>query len=155
MTLSLIRFGLLMIFLVGLGGTATELLLLGHTEELWQFVPLILLGLSALIVGWYIVSRSPAALRFFRWVMGLFMAAGIAGVVLHYLGNVENAFETVPDLAGIDLFWQAITGATPALAPGMMLLLGLIGWLFTFQHPRLSRKKPYNVDLQVHPSTER
>ncbi len=87
--------------------------------------------------------------------MGLFMVASIAGMVLHYLGSVEFELEMYPDLGGIDLFWQAITGATPALAPGMMLLLGLIGWLFTFQHPRLSRKKPYNVDLQVHPSTER
>ncbi len=154
MTLSLIRFGLLLIFLIGLGGTATELLLLGHTEELWQFVPLVLLGLSALIVGWYIVSRSSTALRSFRWVMGLFMVASTVGMALHYLGNVEFELEMYPDLGGIDLFWAAITGATPALAPGTMLLLGLIGWLFTFQHPTLSPKKPYTADLQSHPSTD-
>ena len=35
-----------------------------------------------------------------------------------------------PALHGLDLFWSALRGATPALAPGAMAQLGLIGdWL--------------------------
>jgi hypothetical protein len=30
-------------------------------------------------------------------------------------------------------------GATPLLAPGIMLQLGLVGLLFTFRHPALAR----------------
>ena len=154
MTLSLIRFGLLSIFLLGLGGTSAELLLLSHTEKVGQFVPLVALGLGLIIVAWYIVSRSATALKSFRWMMGLFVVVAFTGVILHFLGNVEFELKKYPDLSGLSLFWSAITSRVPALAPGTMVLLGLIGWLFTFRNPRLTPKKPHAADLQSHPSTD-
>jgi hypothetical protein len=42
-----------------------------------------------------------------------------------------------PDVTGWPLFWEAIRGATPALAPGAMVQLGLIGLAFTIRHPAL------------------
>lgn len=38
-----IRWALFWIFVLGMGGTATELILLGHTEGLLQWVPLALI----------------------------------------------------------------------------------------------------------------
>jgi hypothetical protein len=35
------------------------------------------------------------------------------------------------------LFREALSGATPALAPGTMVQFGLLGLLYTYRHPRL------------------
>jgi hypothetical protein len=50
---------------------------------------------------------------------------------LHYSGNVEFEKETDSALGGWKLFWSAMTGATPAMAPGTMTLLALIGFCLT------------------------
>jgi hypothetical protein len=48
-------------------------------------------------------------------------------VGLHYQGNVEFERELAPDASGLPLVWEALKGATPALAPGTMMLLGAVG----------------------------
>jgi hypothetical protein len=68
-----------------------------------------------------------------RLLMLLFVLSGLVGLALHYKGNVEFEREMYPTLAGWQLFKQAMTGATPALAPGTMSLFGLLGWLYTFR----------------------
>jgi hypothetical protein len=67
--------------------------------------------------------------------MLLFAAAGLAGLFFHYQGNVEFERERNPDKRGFALFAAAMTGATPALAPGTMVLLGSIGLLYAYRHP--------------------
>jgi hypothetical protein len=69
--------------------------------------------------------------------MLLFLVAGGAGVILHYRGNTEFERERDPVIAGWDLFRRALQGATPALAPGTMVLLGSIGLLYAYRHPAL------------------
>lgn len=72
-----------------------------------------------------------------RVVMIGFVVTGVAGLVLHYRGNAEFELERVPTRAELELVWEALRGATPALAPGSMILLGLMGMLFCYQHPVL------------------
>ena len=43
----------------------------------------------------------------------------------------------MPTLAGKEMVAEMLTGAFPALAPGTMALLGLIGLLLTWRHPAL------------------
>ena len=126
---------LLGLLVAGLLGTGTELLLMGHTEDLLQLIPLFLIGLSFLTLGWYAVGRSALSLQVLRAIMLLTAASGVAGSLLHYRGNVEFEVELSPGLAGFDLFKEAIRGATPALAPGTMILLGALGLLYTLGHP--------------------
>lgn len=118
-------------------GLLAELLLLEHTEGAWQLVPLGLLGLGLAGTGWLVASRGALPVRVYRGIMLLFVAAGPLGVWRHYLGNAEFELEMVPELLGLDLFTEAMTGATPVLAPGTMLWLGLLGLAATFRHPRL------------------
>jgi hypothetical protein len=67
-----------------------------------------------------------------------FIAAGFAGFYFHYQGSVEFKLESNPSLAGWRLFWEAIRAqAPPALAPGIMIQLGLIGLVYTYRHPAL------------------
>ena len=133
---------LLVIVVVGALGLEAELLLLEHYESAWQFTPLVLLGVvlvSALLV-WR--RPSPATVRFFQAVMVLCVAAGAVGVFLHYDGNVEFELEREPLLRGLALFWEAARGATPALAPGAMAQLGLLGLVYSYRHPALRRVPP-------------
>jgi hypothetical protein len=115
------------IFLFGSIGTAAELLLLDHVEGAWQKAPLALIGLACALLAVLAIRPSPAGMRLFQLTMIAFLVSGAAGVVLHYQGNVEFERELAPDAAGFPLFWQALKGATPALAPGTMLLLGALG----------------------------
>lgn len=129
----------LALFVLGVLGAGTELALLGHTESAWQWIPLILMGTSLAALGWRAFSRGPASLRAFQVLMALFVASGFLGLFLHYRGNAEFELEMYPSLGGAKLFWESITGATPALAPGTMIELGLLGLAYTFRHPATSR----------------
>ncbi|MDF1501691.1 hypothetical protein [Roseisolibacter sp. H3M3-2] len=133
----LLRPFLLLVVLVGAAGLAAELLLLEHWEPGWQWVPLVLLGATVplSLVCWR--RPSSGALRAFRALMWLCVVAGGVGVLLHYLGNAEFERESDPTLGGLALFWTAARGATPALAPGALAQLGVVGLLFAWRHPVL------------------
>lgn len=139
-TLATIRRFLLALFLIGVIGTGVELLLLGHTEDLWQRAPLALMAVSLVVLGWSLVDRRAVSLRLFQGTMVMFVLSGIAGLWLHYEGNAEFEREIYPSLQGFDLFRESLTGATPALAPGTMLELGLLGLAYTYRHPNTARR---------------
>lgn len=123
------------IFLVGSLGTGAELVLLEHTEGVWQNVPLALIALGCAAFAALKVRPGRAAVRTFELTMGLFVASGVAGVLLHYQGNVEFELELHPGASGTELFWETMRGATPALAPATMTLLGALGLAYTYRHP--------------------
>lgn len=129
----------LAIFLFALLGTGAELILLGHTENVWQWLPLVLMAASLAVLAWHAAARGPASLRAFQVTMILFVASGFIGLYQHYTGNAEFELEIYPSLAGLELFWKSLRGATPALAPGAMMHLGLLGLAYTFRHPAWSR----------------
>ena len=120
-------------------GTAAELVLLGHYESVWQWTPLALFGLGLAAQAIAMVRPVRATVHLFRAVMLLFVAAGFLGLWLHYDGNAEFELEMQPTIAGTELLWKSLTGATPALAPGSMVLFGLLGLAATYDHPRLRR----------------
>ena len=47
----------------------------------------------------------------------------------------EFEIEMDPSISGLALFWEAITGATPALAPGTMLLFAALGYALIVSRP--------------------
>jgi len=136
-----LRTFLLTIFIIGLLGAGAELLLLEHTEDFWQWIPLVLIVISLLVLGWSGWSRGPVGMRVFQGMMILFVISGFLGLFLHYQGNVEFELEMYPALTGWELFGKAMQGATPTLAPGTMIPLGLLGLTYSYQHPAL-RKSP-------------
>ena len=73
----------------------------------------------------------------FRAIMALFILSGMIGAILHFQVNMEFQLEMDPDLQGVSLYQKAILAKTPpALAPGAMIQLGLIGLAYTFRTPR-------------------
>jgi len=132
---------LLGVFILGSVGTLIELLLLGHTEEVFQLTPLALLTVSLTVLGMWFMSGGVRILRAFQVLMVLCLVSGGLGIYLHYRSNVEFELEMDPSAHGRALVWESLTGAMPALAPGTMFQLGLIGLLYTYRHPAL-RPRP-------------
>ncbi len=126
---------LLATLVVGLVGTEIELVLLKHTEGFYQLVPVALNAIALACVAWYGVARSASSLRVLQGMMLFFLVSGVAGTVLHYIRNLADAKESDPSLSGNALYLNATMGSTPALAPGTMIQLALIGLAFAFRHP--------------------
>jgi hypothetical protein len=136
-----LRRALLWLVMLGMLGTGAELILLEHTETVWQLIPIA--ALAAGLIGAVIVRvrGSRPALRVFQALMLGFVAAGVAGLILHYRGNAEFELEMYPSMKGFELIMNSLKGATPALAPGTMAQLGLLGLAYTFRHPILRAGK--------------
>lgn len=139
-----------MILLVGLIGTEAELLLLAHTEGVWQVSPIALIGVSLVVLAWYGLAGGPASLRALQGMMVLLLLSGIVGLWLHFTANVDWERESNPSLGGIALYRAALSGAMPVLAPGTMIQLALLGLAFTFRHPVLagsSQEPPTSAEI--------
>lgn len=131
---------LLLLLGCGLIGLLSELLLLKHVEDFWQFAPLVLIGLALASIVWYSWGGGAASLRLLRATMVLFVVAGVAGIVLHYRGSLEFQLEMDASQHGWALFKKVIQAkAPPALAPGIMAQLGLLGLAYAYRHPAFDR----------------
>jgi hypothetical protein len=119
---------LLAIWILGLLGVAAELVLLEHYEDLQQLIPFAVIASGLVVAGWFAARPSGAAARAFGGVIALFGASGLIGLILHYRGNAEFERERDPGIGGLTLVWESLTGATPALAPGTMILFAFIGY---------------------------
>ena len=126
---------ILALIVLGAVGLFAELLLLEHFDSRWQWAPLVALAGTVLTAILVALRPTPGSLRAFRFVMTLCVAFGVVGVFLHLKGNLEFELEGAPDLRGWPLYWASIRGATPALAPGALAQLGLLGLLFAYRHP--------------------
>jgi hypothetical protein len=135
---AILRKYLLAILGLGIIGVEAELLLMGHYDGYQQLIPVVLLGVGAAVMAWWLADGKARSLKTLRAVMVLYLVAGVVGVILHYDGNAAFEVELSPEIGGVDLIVESLTGATPALAPGTMIQLGLLGLLYTFRHPVLS-----------------
>jgi hypothetical protein len=139
--LFVIRRFILALFALGLVGISTELVVLRHYDDSWQLVPLFLLGLALMVVVWHLFEKSGAPILALRVIAVLFVIAGVTGIILHYRANLEFQLDMDSSQHGWPLFLKVIHAqAPPALAPGAMAQLGLLGWLYTFRHPAISRE---------------
>ena len=139
-TLSSIRKILLAVLGLGMVGSTTELILLKHTDDALQWIPLLLLAAGLVTLVWHGMRGGPLSTRAIRWLMIGFVASGVAGVYFHFQGSAEFKLESNPSLSGWALFWEAVRSkAPPLLAPGAMIQLGLLGLAYTYKHPALSR----------------
>src|SRR5262245_48200896 len=138
-----LRAFLLVLLTFGLIATACDLVLLGHYESANQIVPLFLIAATLVIVLWHAIAPSPTSVRSLQVAMAFFLFAGALGIVLHYRGNMAMQLDMDPGQPGWELFWKVVRAkAPPALAPGAMVQLGLIGLIYCYRHPALGRGCP-------------
>jgi hypothetical protein len=137
--LSRIRHAILGIVALGTIGMSIELLLIGHYEDADQLIPLAVAAAGLVSVLLSAVRPSAGLLRLLQFMMLTYVGTGLIGITLHYEGNVAAQRELDPAIAGPTLFWKAVEAtAPPALAPGVMVQLGLLGLLATYRHPALA-----------------
>ena len=119
-------------------GIMLELYFLGHFEDKPQWIPTALLGVG-LAVGLGVAIRpNRTSVRALQALMVGNIVAGGLGVYFHLRSNVEFELELHPAMEGMELVMESLSGAMPALAPGAMAQLGLLGLLVCFRHPALS-----------------
>jgi len=135
-----IRRLLLALVVIGLIFTATDLYLLAHFEDFNQLVPFVVIGLSLVAVVWHMVSHGAASVRLFQVSMLLMVVAGLLGAYLHFQGNMEFQLDIDPSLSGWALFNKVMRAkAPPAMAPGAMAQIGLVGLIYCYRHPALTK----------------
>lgn len=127
---------LLAILLISSTATLLELLLLEHTEEITQLIPVLLLALMMLGTIAVLLSDKRWVVQGFRGLMVLSLISALVGLYLHYQANVEFVLERRPNTHGWPLFKQAMMGGMPALAPGAMAQFALMGLLATLPRRR-------------------
>jgi hypothetical protein len=137
-TLRRIRRALLVLVSLGSAAMVTELVFINHIEDSKQLIPIVVGGGGIVTLLWTAIRGSIPAIRSLQLVMLLYVAAGVIGIALHYQANAEFQREMDPQIAGIDLFWKVVEAtAPPALSPGLMVQLGLLGLVYTYRHPGL------------------
>jgi hypothetical protein len=138
--MTMIRRLLLMLLIAGVVVTGTDLMLIDHHEDVWQSIPLILIGVALAAIGWHLVARDAASLRALQAAMVLFVFAGGMGIVLHYRGNMAFQLEMDPTQDRWTLFNKVIRAtAPPAAAPAAMAQLGFIGLIYAYRHPAIGQ----------------
>jgi FtsH-binding integral membrane protein len=135
-TLAIVRRAVLALVALGTVAMCVELALIGHYEDQPQLIPLALGGAGLAVLAWIAIRPGKAALRLFQFLMLLFIGAGVTGIVLHFEANAEFQREIDPAITGTALVWKVLEAtAPPALAPGLMVQLGVLGLVYTYRHP--------------------
>ena len=121
------------------GAAGAELLLVEHYADRLQVLPFVMIGLGLLTTVWAWRAPSLRSIRAVRWTAGAVVLGSVAGIVLHAKGNVEFALEVTPNEPLASLIWDAVSGASPLLAPGMLALAAILAAAATYRHPALGR----------------
>lgn len=111
-------------------GTTLELYLLDHYEGLQQSIPILCIGSSLLAVLILIFRKTRLMIALFKFILAITALSGFYGTFLHLRANYEFEQEMRPTLNGWNLFIESLSGALPALAPGSMIVLALIGYSY-------------------------
>ena len=121
--------------------TVVELFLAKHTEDPVQFVPFVLCGVGLIAVVATLLRPRRATLMALRGVMGLLMLGSLLGMYEHLANNFAFGLEMRPSAAWSDVWFEALRGAAPLLAPGILALAAIIAIAATYQHPALRSRQ--------------
>ena len=107
--------------------TPIELWLTEHTEETIQWLPFVAAGVGLLCHG---VARWARGIPhvLLGGLLALVAAIGLFGMWEHLEHNLEFVREIKPNLGGGDAMIEALFGAGPALAPGILVLGAFLSW---------------------------
>jgi hypothetical protein len=120
---------------------AAELWLVEHFGDSNQLIPLVLAGMGLVSIVAVAVHPSHLTLRTLQFLMLCYAGAGLIGISMHYQANVALQHEADASLSGRALFWKVVRSpAPPALAPGLLLQLALLGLVYAYRHPALAEE---------------
>jgi len=122
-------------------GTLAELWFEEHFESAMQLVPSVLcgLGLIALLPAW--LTPGKRSLQILRVVMALILLGGLFGIYEHIAHNLAFELEIRPNATASEVWGEALHGASPLLAPGILSLAGLLALAATYRHPSFQNNR--------------
>ena len=92
------------------------------------------------VIVWHEAVGSASSIYALRAIMVLSIVSGGAGLILHSRANAEFQLDIDPSAGGPALWLKVLRAkAPPALAPGLMAHIGLLGLAYTYRHPALPR----------------
>ncbi len=114
----------LLIFILLHTGLIAELVLIEHYQSLWQFLPI-----ATLVLGLLSLRMPVKSLFLVKIFYLLTIVCGALGIILHLKNNWEFELEMYPGMRLGELMAKSLAGALPALAPGTLIPIGLMGFL--------------------------
>ena len=117
--------------------TVIELWLTEHTEATNQLIPFFVSGLGFLAIIAVFLRPNRRTLIALRIIMGIVIFSSVLGIYFHLTGNFEFELEIRPNAVASEVIMDALKGANPLLAPGILALAGFLGIAATYQHPKL------------------
>jgi hypothetical protein len=138
---SRIRQFLLILSILSIGATLTELILLEHTDGLLQLIPFGLSGIGAVVVIAALLRPRRTTLRWLRVAMVIVAVGGLFGVGIHLRENILFEQDIRPNAATLDIIVNAVKGASPLFAPSALVFAALLALLATYYHPVFGRRE--------------
>jgi hypothetical protein len=123
--LRFVRRAILALTALGATGIGAELVALEHFRSPEQLIAIVTTAAALLTTAWAWCSPRLLAVRALQFAMLVAIGSGIIGMTLHY----EAARRPPTDLV------EPVR--PPALSPGVLVHLGLLGLLASYRHPAL------------------
>lgn len=121
--------------------TPLELWLTDHIHGWRQWMPFGLCGIGLVMVASALRTPTRTVLLALRGAMATVAAGAMYGIYAHLSSNVEFEQEIRPTASLGDVVWEALQGASPLLAPGVLALAALLGTASTFWHPAFQQTR--------------
>lgn len=118
-----------------------ELVLADHMHGWEQWMPFVLCGLGLVAVARALRAQTRPTLLALRSAMAVVGLGAIYGIYAHLTSNLEFEQEIRPTASLGTTLWEALQGASPLLAPGILALAALLGIASTFWHPALRQTR--------------
>jgi len=135
----------LRVFLLSLSGfiligTAIELWFTDHTETPLQFIPFILCAIGLAAVALALFHPQRATLMLLRTIMLPVVLGSLLGMYEHITSNLSFELDIRPNAVAGDVLMDALHGAAPLLAPGVLALAAILAIAATYAHPALEKR---------------
>ena len=134
------RLWLLLLAAAVFPGTIVELILERHYDKLLQFVPFVLCVAAFVTLAIVIVRATPLTVWAMRLVMMTMFPVTLLGMWEHLDGNLDFERDIRPNAGTWEQLTNAIHGAAPLLAPGILALAAGVALIATYRHPALHRR---------------
>jgi len=120
-------------------GSVIELVLAEHTQSPVQWLPFVLSGLGLMGVTAVLIWPQRKMIASLRALMVVIALGSFFGIFEHIEHNLEFALEIRPNAVASDVFFEALSGANPLLAPGILALGAILALAATYYHPALEK----------------
>jgi hypothetical protein len=133
-----LRLLLLGLALFSFAGIALELWFEDHDKELLQLLPFGICALGFLVIVLVLLKPTTPAIWLMRLVMLASVGVSVLGLFEHIQANYGFEREIRPAASDATVFWQALHGSAPTLAPGSLAIIAVLAVSATMGHPALA-----------------